>query len=68
MSRVSRDEIKAGFVWNGYDYNLQVWVRDGVVQRCGHGFSALHDPPCNCKSKEYVGRAIETIPQAERRW
>lgn len=36
MTRLSKDEIKHGRVWNGYDYSLQVWVVDGVIQDCGH--------------------------------
>ena len=35
MTRLSIDEIKHGRVWNGYDYSLQVWVVDGVIQDCG---------------------------------
>src|SRR5713226_7686913 len=36
LTRLSGDEIRFGRVWNGFDYELQVWVADGIIQRCGH--------------------------------
>ena len=37
MSRTSVDEVDAaGIIKNGYDYNLQIWVRDYKAQMCGH--------------------------------
>ena len=36
MTRLSGDELRDGYVWNGFDYALQVWVVDGVAQSCGH--------------------------------
>lgn len=33
MSRLSNDEIREGRVWNGFDYQLQVWVQEGIVLR-----------------------------------
>ena len=32
MTRLSGDELRDGYVWNGFDYALQVWVVDGVAQ------------------------------------
>lgn len=41
MSRVSNDEFnEKGELANGFDYDLQVWVEDGLVQDCGHPRSA----------------------------
>ena len=37
MSRESSDEIRDGRVYNGFDYKLQVWVIDGVIQPVGLG-------------------------------
>ena len=37
MSRQSNDEIRNGRVYNGFDYRLQVWVRDGIIQPVGLG-------------------------------
>lgn len=34
--RVSGDQYKGGQLENGFDYDLQVWVKDGVIQDCGH--------------------------------
>ena len=36
MTRLSGDELRDGYVWNGDDDALQVWVVDGIVQPCGH--------------------------------
>ena len=54
MSRVSRDEIREGAVWNGYDYALQVWVLDGIVQACGHPSEMRRFAPC-CDQDRYQG-------------
>ena len=54
MSRMSQDELKNGYVWNGYDYQLQVWVRFGIVQDIGN-------------RPDLVGREIETIDGAQVR-
>lgn len=37
MSRQSTDEIRDGRVYNGFDYALQVWVIEGVIQPVGEG-------------------------------
>ena len=37
MSRESGDEIRDGRVYNGFDYRLQVWVLDGIIQDVGLG-------------------------------
>ena len=55
MSRMSTDELdETGHILNGYDYRLQVWVRDGVIQDVGQG-------------GELVGRLITDVPGAEVR-
>ena len=55
MSRLSGDELATdGTVLNGFDYNVQVWVLDGVCQDVGAG-------------KEYAGRFIKDIPGHEVR-
>ena len=56
MSRESTDELAAdGSILNGFDYHLQVWVRDGVVLNVGLG-AAL-----------YVGQRVNMIPGHEVR-
>ncbi len=55
MSRQSTDEIKNGRVFNGFDYTLQVWVKNGVVQPCAH--PGRMGPRC-CNQRIYAGRRI----------
>ena len=66
MTRLSGDELRDGYVWNGFDYALQVWVVDGVTQRCGHPVAMRRVGPC-CPAFRLAGRRIETIPGAQRR-
>ncbi len=66
MTRLSGDELRDGFVWNGFDYALQVWVVDGVVARCGHPAAMARQSPC-CPAFRLAGRRIDTIHGAQRR-
>ena len=66
MTRLSRDELHAGFVWNGFDYALQVWVVDGIGQACGHPPTMARGGPC-CAAFARAGRRIDAIPGAQRR-
>lgn len=65
MTQSSRDEIKDGLVWNGYDYSLQVWVVDGIVRDCGHPKEMKKEGCCN--ANRLAGRRIAEIPGAEKR-
>jgi len=65
MSRLSGDEIREGRVYNGFDYNLQLWVFQGVVRDCGHPRKHL-DGFC-CNARRYAGRRLATIPGHETR-
>ncbi len=66
MTRLSGDELRHGVVWNGFDYALQVWVVEGVVQRCGHPPAMARRGPC-CAAFVLAGRRIDEIPGAQRR-
>jgi hypothetical protein len=66
VTRLSGDELRNGFVWNGFDYALQVWVVDGVVQRCGHPPAMARRGPC-CAAFVLAGRRIDETPGAQRR-
>ncbi len=66
MTRKSGDELRGGLVWNGFDYALQVWVVDGVVQRCGHPPAIARRGPC-CPALRLAGRRIDQISGAQRR-
>jgi len=54
MSRTSRDEIRGGFVWNGFDYKLQTWVEDCIIQPVGN-------------RRDLAGQRIDQVAGAERR-
>jgi len=66
VTRVSGDELRDGYVWNGFDYALQVWVVDGLVQRCGHPVAMSESRPC-CAAFTLSGELVDRIPGAERR-
>ena len=66
MTRLSGDELRDGYVWNGFDYALQVWVVEGVVQRCGHPAAMSRAGPC-CAAFVLAGQRIDQIPGAQRR-
>ena len=54
--RYSQDETDStGVVRNGFDYNLQVWVLNYVVQNVG------------LNAKEYSGKDVRTLPGHEVR-
>jgi hypothetical protein len=59
MSRSSRDHFRDGFVYNGFDYDVQAWVIDGIVQRCGHR------DPCRCFGKKYEGWTLAGAKEHE---
>ena len=61
MSRLSGDEIKDGVVFNGFDYELQVWVEDGKVLRCGHKFDIDSVMGWCCNGARYEGQEIAKI-------
>lgn len=65
MTRSSRDEIKEGYVWNGYDYSLQVWVVNGIVRDCSHP-QQMKKEGC-CSANRLAGQRITDIPGAEKR-
>ncbi len=68
MTRASQDELRPGTgrVWNGFDYRLQVWVRNGIVEPCGHSPARRALGPC-CPQDTYAGRSILEIERAEVR-
>jgi hypothetical protein len=58
VSRLSGDELRDGYVWNGFDYTLQVWVVDGLVRQCGHPAAMSRDTPC-CAAFALAGQRID---------
>ena len=55
--RTSTNVEAKGVVKTGFDYDLQVWVQDYIVQRCGHP----KDMNCVCLGRKYEGRDIRTL-------
>jgi len=56
MSRTSRDQFDStGQLVNGYDYDLQCWVKGGRVLDCGHPTGS----ECDCIGRKYRGREIK---------
>lgn len=41
-----------------FDYALQVWLRDGIIQRCGHPSTMRQHRSC-CNANLLYGRTIE---------
>ena len=67
MTRLSGDEIRHGRVWNGFDYELQVWVVNGIIQHCGHPDTMRSPNNFCCNAYRLAGRSIVDVPNAQRR-
>jgi len=64
MSRESIDFIDCdGITFDGYDYDLQVWVRNYIVENCGHPASMR--PGC-CNGDRYAGEDIRNVEHSRR--
>ncbi|MFQ5580976.1 MAG: hypothetical protein ACE5FZ_10220 [Nitrospiria bacterium] len=62
---MSTDKIRNGYVWDGFDYRLQVWVKDGIIQTCNHP-EAMKRTGC-CNQHQLGGQSIMDVPGAEIR-
>jgi hypothetical protein len=67
MTRLSGDEIRYGRVWNGFDYEQQVWVGNGIIQHCGHPDTMRSPKNFCCTAYRLAGRSIVDVPNAQRR-
>jgi hypothetical protein len=56
--RTSVDVIdqSTGAVTDGFDYQLQVWVSNGIIQDCGHSATSKASHCCN--AHRLAGRNI----------
>lgn len=53
MTRQSVNEnYPIGGLRNGFDYDLQAWVKEGIVMACGH------KPDCGCNGRKYAGWSL----------
>ena len=55
MRQSTNEEIN-GVVQNGFDYDLQVWIMDYIIQACGHSRPLEH-----CNGCKLVGQDIRGI-------
>lgn len=67
MTRLSGDETRHGRVWNGFDYDLQVWVAHGIIQRCGHPDTMRLSETSCCNAYRLAGQNILDVPNAQRK-
>ena len=62
MNRTTRDQFdKTGQLVNGFDYDLQCWVKGGRVVDCGHPAGS----ECDCSGRRHKGRRIELVRRLE---
>lgn len=57
---MSTNEEVDGIVRHGFDYDLQVWVEDYVIQDCGHKTYRMEYHP-GCDACRYAGRDIRQV-------
>jgi len=65
MSRLSTNEIVNGHLKNGYDYQLQCWVLNYIIQDCGHPEGNLSQTgiPCHCNGRKFKNQDIREVNQ-----
>ena len=54
----SNRQYHEGQLLNGFDYDLQVWVKQGVVLDCGHPASMSSGGHYCCNARKYKGEKI----------
>jgi hypothetical protein len=65
MTRLSSDELRLGRLFNGFDYQIQVWVVDGLIRGCAHPATMRSaGVPC-CNAYLYAGQPIASVAGAE---
>ena len=67
MTRTSTDDIdEKGTVRNGFDYNLQCWVKNYECMPCAHPLFMREQRGVCCTQMKYAGLDIRTIPGRSR--
>ena len=70
MTRTSDQQYNKGNLWNGFDYDLQVWVEKGTILNCGHPMKINENVPiglggleytCNCNARIHAGRSLAEV-------
>ncbi len=57
----SNAQYHKGQLVNGFDYDLQVWVKQGVVLNCGHPGAMSKDGYYCCNARKYGGEEVTSI-------
>ena len=65
--RYGHDLVDVGqwCIADGYDYTLQVWIKNYIIQCCAHPESMRKDKPC-CNQYLLAGRDIRNIIPQDR--
>ena len=56
--RLSDNELVGGIIKNGFDYTLQVWVKDYRIISCGHSGD------CTCYGRQHAGEDVRNTQKA----
>lgn len=65
--RNSIDELDENkVIFNGFDYQLQVWVKNGVIENCSHPDNSFKGHGC-CNARALHGRKISEVQGHEVR-
>ncbi len=54
-------EKEGACIKDGFDYDLQVWVVDHIVQRCGHPEAMSSPEHYCCNARELAGQDIREL-------
>ena len=57
----SNHQYHKGQLLNGYDYELQVWVKKGIILDCGHPSGMSKESYSCCNARKYKGEKITDI-------
>lgn len=49
--RTGQNEMRAGVIVNGFSYTRQVWIKEFIIQGCGHPETL----DCGCFGKQHAG-------------
>lgn len=52
LMRTSTNKYIGGRLVNGFDYENQFWVLDGIIRDCGHP----REMDCGCKGRKMAGQ------------
>lgn len=59
--RISNDVYKDGKLVDGFDYDVQAWIKGGVILNCGHPQTM----DCGCYGRAHAGKRLEDVKAAE---